>query len=337
MVNFKKYILRLLSFGFLFMFSVSSVFADFRFAKVVALGTRGSGKTSVINVLTSKQNSRPSPEHTVNLDIKERIVEIDGSYVNEKLWDTSAETRHLGLISDFFRNATVAIIIIDMESISEQQLSASDIERITDNWFDTLNNVSPNCKLVILGTKRDKLDRHVIRLNQAKENIRRIANFEGIAEKTEGRVEFVSAQRDNPQQLYETMVNRIDEAIRSYGVQNLPTSPRNLLARIVAEVPRRRVVHNVRVPYAGRKHYTGNVPYSGNVTANGSVNNCHTVLVWPIRTTEKINFSKTVAYNGSVHYEGDVDYQGETDYTYETLEDNLDSVTYRLEYYGGSF
>lgn len=337
MINFKKYILRLLSFGFLFMFSASSVFADFRFAKIVVLGTIGSGKTSVVNVLTSKQNAPEAPNHSRNLDIKERIIEIDGSFVSEKLWDTSAENEHLALISDFCRNATVAIIIIDMESISEQQLSASDIERITDNWFDTLNDVSPNCKLVILGTKRDELDRHVIRLNQAKENIRRIANFEGIAEKTEGRVEFVSAQRDNPQQLYETMVNRIDEAIRSYGVQNLPTSPRNLLARIVRDVPKRRVVHNVRVPYAGRKHYTGNAPYSGNVTADGSVDNCHTVLVWPFRTTEKINFSKTVGYNGSVHYEGDVDYQGETDYTYETFEDNPDGITYRLEYYGDSF
>lgn len=326
MINFKKYILRLLSFGFLFMFSAScSVFADFRFAKIVVLGTRGSGKTSVIEVLTKKQNSIKDPEHTDNLDIKERVVEIDGSFVNEKLWDTSAEADHLGLISDFCKNATVAIIVIDMKDLAEEQCKASDIERITNNWFDTLNEVAPNCKLVILGTKKDELDGHVIRLNQAKDNIRKIAGYEGIAEKAEGRVEFISAQIDNPQQLYETIVHRIDEAIRSYGVQNLPTSPKNLLARIVKDIPKKRVKHKVKVPYAGTVHY------SGTVTDRGSVASNHTVLIWPINKTDHIPYSKDVDYSGNVNY------NGEADYEYETLEDDNDRITYKLEYYGDSF
>ena len=127
MINFKKYILRLLSFGFLFMFSASSVFADFRFAKIVLLGKIRSGKTSVIEVLTKKQNSIVDPIHTENLEIKERVSEIDGSFVNEKLWDTSAELAHLNLISDFCKNATVAIITIDMKDLAEEQYKSSDI------------------------------------------------------------------------------------------------------------------------------------------------------------------------------------------------------------------
>lgn len=325
MINFKKYILRLLSFGFLFMFSASSVFADFRFAKIVVLGTRGSGKTSVIEVLTKKQNSKKDPDHTDNLDIKERVVEIDGSFVNEKLWDTSAEPGHLGLISDFCKNATVAIIVIDMKDLAEEQCKASDIERITNNLFDTLNEVAPNCKLVILGTKKDELDGHVIRLNQAKDNIRKIACYEGIAEKAEGRVEFISAQIDNPQQLYETIVHRIDEAIRSYGVQNLPTSPKNLLARIVKDIPKKRVKHNVKVPYSG------NVPYSGEVTARGKVESKQLVGFLWLHENVSIPFSKDVDYSGNVNY------NGEADYEYETLEDDNDRITYKLEYYGDSF
>ena len=125
--------------------------------------------------------------------------------------------------------------------------------------------------------------------------------------------------------MYDKIIRRIDEAIESYGVQNLPTSPKNLLARIVKDIPKKRVKHEVKVPYAGTVHY------SGTVTARGSVASNHTVLIWPINTTDHISYSKDVDYSG------DKNYKGEADYEYETLEEDNDRITYKLEYYGGSF
>ncbi len=188
-------------------------------------------------------NGKKAPaivKHSDNLNVRERFYEFDegGQHysVNTKLWDTSGEIPHRSLLADFCKNATVAIIIFDLPQFSHHQVSVDEVNMLTWKWVDILLKINPDCRLVFVGTKRDLVDIGMA-MDQAKSNIRRIANFDSTKGRVNDRIIYVSATEDDPKTICENLSRLIADAIKSYGLANLPDHPTGMSARIVTEIP----------------------------------------------------------------------------------------------------
>lgn len=237
MIRFKK-IQTIVFSAFVFILNIiPSAFANGKYAKVVFLSGDGTGKTSVMYVLTKGEKAPTIMQHSENLDVRERFFEFDENEqhysVNTKLWDTSGEMAHKKLTKEFCTNATVAVITLDLKKLGNQQYTTELARAITWNWIDELNEVSPRCKLVFVGTKKDKVTG--IELDQAKENVRHIANFESVRGRVGNRIMYTSAQKDNPQELRTELNRLIADAIKDYGLANLQDTPAKMSAKLVTE------------------------------------------------------------------------------------------------------
>lgn len=309
MFSFKKISAVVFSLFLCFFSVVNTAFAGGKYAKVIILSEYGSGKTSVMHVLVSGENPPIPPSHTFDLMLRERFFEFDdcGQHysVSTKLWDSSAEEPHKDLLIDFCQNATVAIIIIDLSKICETPCSSTFFNEITANWIDDLINTSPNCKFILVGTKRDLLDGQHAKLGTAKETVERFASYDQIRQRVgEGehkRIVYVSAQKDNPQELSETLIRLIADAIKDYGLANLQDRPTKMSAKLVRDVPKKQVTKTghktIDVPKFTRKDFGGWFSSNFQDVKDG---------------TER----KTV------------------DYQYTVDEDDEDAATYKIEYYG---
>lgn len=311
-MKFKKISTIVLS-AFMFMSTMfSSTFAGGKYAKVVFLSMMYGGKSSIMYVLSNKRNAPIQTEHTEELIVRERFFEFDENEqhysVNTKLWDSSAEKRHKELIKDFCQNATVAVICIDLKYVNEAPCTSTLFNKVTDNWLNEIISIAPNCKFVLVGTKRDIFDGDYVALGQARENIERIAGFDQIRQRVgEGeqrRIAYLSAQKDNPQEVCNTLNRLISEAIKDYGLANLQDRPTKMSAKLVKDIPKRRVTKT------GTKTVTVTVP----------------------KFTEQ---SFGTFWKTKVNVEDGTTTKSETvSYDYTVLEDNLSAATYRIEYYG---
>ena len=51
---------------------------------------------------------------TIGVENKNKLVEIDGKYVNVQLWDTAGQERYRAIASRFFRGADGIILVYDI-------------------------------------------------------------------------------------------------------------------------------------------------------------------------------------------------------------------------------
>lgn len=249
MINFRKVSSFIFSMVAVAFAAISPAFAVGKYAKVVFLGGDGTGKTSLVYTFTSGKKAPAIVKHSDNLNVRERFYEFDEGEkhysVNTKLWDTSGEILHKSLIEDFCTNATVAIIIFDLPEFSHHQVSIDEINMLTWEWVDTLFKINPDCRLVFVGTKRDMVGVGMA-MDQAKSNIRRIANFDSIKGRVGDRIMYVSAIKDDPRTICEGLGRLISDAIKDYGLAKLPNRPTSMSARIVATTPTKTEKRTVR-------------------------------------------------------------------------------------------
>lgn len=308
-MKYKK-ILTVVFSAFMFMSTMFfSAFAGGKYAKIIFLSGDGTGKSSVMHVLVNGTCSPKFVDHSTQLDVKERFYELDENEihysVDTKLWDTSGEYAHKALIKEFCENATVAIIILDLEQLWSRPYDVSAVREMTWNWLDELDKVNQNCKLIIVGTKKDLVEG--IAFDQAKENVQRIANYESVRRRVGDRIMYVSAQKDNPQELRNNLNHLISDAIKDYGLANLPDRPTKMSARIVEEIPKKVV------------------------TKKG------TKTVDVIVPTFKSQFFKTGWFGDgeTAQVKDGTTIQTETvEYEYTVREDDPANATYKIEYYG---
>lgn len=261
MIRFKKISTVIFS-SFMFLSTIACpVFADGKYAKVVFLSGDGTGKTSVLHVLTKGQKAPTWVDHSDNLDVRERFFEFDENEqhysVNTKLWDTSGERVHRPLIKEFCTNATVAVITLDLEQLGKKPYTTQLARNLTWDWIDELNRVSPNCKLVFVGTKKDTVEG--IAFDQAKDNVRHIANFDSVRGRVGDRIMYISAQKDNPQEVCNTLNRLIADAIKDYGLANLQDRPTKMSAKLVKYIPKKQVTKTMtKTAYSSWHLWGGN-------------------------------------------------------------------------------
>ena len=126
--------------------------------KIIVIGDSGVGKSCLTNKAT--RNIFEDNYHatvgfeffTFNLKINDKIVKL-------QIWDTCGQELYRSLISNFYRNTSLAIIVYSVTS----ELSFQNV----DMWLKELRtNAAPDVKVILIGNKIDLVDERVISKEQ---------------------------------------------------------------------------------------------------------------------------------------------------------------------------
>ena len=128
--------------------------SDYSF-KIILIGRCGVGKTSItFKAVKNIFNSNYKP--TIGFDFCTFVVKIDEIIIKLQIWDTCGQELYRGLITNFYRNSSLAIIvysIVDRESFNE-----------IESWVKELKfNNKPDSKTFLIGNKNDlEIERKVL-------------------------------------------------------------------------------------------------------------------------------------------------------------------------------
>ena len=119
---------------------------DFSF-KVIVIGDSGVGKSCITNKAT-KNIFEENYNATVGFEYFNFNVRFDDIIVKLQIWDTCGQELYRSLITNFYRNSSLAIIVYSVVS----QDSFNDIE----TWLRELrDHSSPDVKVILVGNKID--------------------------------------------------------------------------------------------------------------------------------------------------------------------------------------
>ena len=126
--------------------------------KIIVIGDSGVGKSCLTNKAT--RNIFEDNYHatvgfeffTFNLKINDKIVKL-------QIWDTCGQELYRSLISNFYRNTSLAILVYSVTS----EISFQNV----DMWLKELRtNAAPDVKVILIGNKIDLVDERVISKEQ---------------------------------------------------------------------------------------------------------------------------------------------------------------------------
>lgn len=94
---------------------------------------------------------------TIGMDMKSKVVTVDGTKVKLEIWDTAGQERFRTLTPSFYRNAHGAILVYDVANY----LSFLNL----DVWLSDLDTYSDNTNItkIIVGNKNDLINREITR------------------------------------------------------------------------------------------------------------------------------------------------------------------------------
>lgn len=114
--------------------------------KVVLIGDKSVGKTSIVNRYTRGYFS-DSYEVTIGSAYKQKIVNTPKGAVNLDIWDTAGEERFRALLRLYYRDASVVIIVYDVND--------SDSFHHCLSWSQEIRNELGECIQYLVGNKID--------------------------------------------------------------------------------------------------------------------------------------------------------------------------------------
>ena len=119
---------------------------DFSF-KLIVIGDSGVGKSCLTNRITTNL-FEDGYSSTVGFEFVSFNVKINGKVIKLQIWDTCGQELYRSLITNFYRNASLAIIVYAINS----KESFEDIEM----WLRELRTQSnPDTKIFLIGNKID--------------------------------------------------------------------------------------------------------------------------------------------------------------------------------------
>ena len=115
--------------------------------KVLLLGDAGVGKTTFCNKLntgdfTFNYNS------TIGVDFFSKFIDIGSKTFKLQIWDTAGQERFKSLVTSYFRNTSLALIMIDVNDINS-------IKSLNKWLGDVDNYCKEDVKIIIVGNKTD--------------------------------------------------------------------------------------------------------------------------------------------------------------------------------------
>ena len=129
--------------------------------KMIVIGDAGVGK-SCLTLKASKGNFDDTYSPTVGFEFLSFNVKIDSKFIKLQIWDTCGQEIYRSLISSFYRNASLAMMVYSIDS----KESFNHIE----SWLKEVKLQSnPDIKVFLIGNKADLEEQREVQLNDAKQ------------------------------------------------------------------------------------------------------------------------------------------------------------------------
>ena len=129
--------------------------------KVVIIGNCGVGKTCITN-RAIKTKFEEIYQSTIGLEYFTMFIKLNTKIIKLQVWDTCGEEIYRSLISNYYRNSSLAIIVYAVN----RRKSFEDIEF----WIKELKAMSsPDIKLILLGNKIDLINERKVQYKEGEE------------------------------------------------------------------------------------------------------------------------------------------------------------------------
>jgi small GTP-binding protein len=127
--------------------------------KIIIIGDSFVGKSSLANKAV-KNKFDELYSATLGFDYFSFFVKIDGKILKLQIWDTCGQEIYQSLITNFYRNSSLAIMIYAINN-------RSSFEHI-DNWLKAIKiNSNPDAKIFLIGNKADLEDEREVTYEEA--------------------------------------------------------------------------------------------------------------------------------------------------------------------------
>ena len=127
--------------------------------KMIIIGDAGVGK-SCLTTKAAKGVFDETYSATVGFEFLTFNVRIDGKVIKLQIWDTCGQEIYRSLISSFYRNASIAMMVYSIES----KESFNHME----TWLKEIKLQSnPDIKIFLIGNKADLEDQREVTSNEA--------------------------------------------------------------------------------------------------------------------------------------------------------------------------
>ncbi len=122
--------------------------------KIIVIGDSGVGK-SCLTTQAVRNNFEEFYQATVGFEFLTFNLRINNNVVKLQIWDTCGQEVYKSLISNFYRNSSLALILYAINNKESFQHA--------ENWLNDLKNQSnPNVRVFLVGNKCDLEDQRVI-------------------------------------------------------------------------------------------------------------------------------------------------------------------------------
>ena len=129
--------------------------------KIIVIGDSSVGKSS-LTLRGTKDNFKDYYTPTIGFEFLSFNIRIKDQIVKLQIWDTCGQEVYRSLISSFYRNSSLAIIVYAIDC----QESFDNLE----SWLDEIKTQThPDLKLILVGNKSDLEDQRVIQKSTAEE------------------------------------------------------------------------------------------------------------------------------------------------------------------------
>ena len=128
--------------------------------KIIVIGDPGVGKSCLTGrAVKDKFDSQYAP--TIGFEFLTYSVKIQDKIIKLQIWDTCGQEMYRSLISNFYRNASLAMIVYSIDS-KESFLHIN-------TWLKDVKIQShPDVKIVLIGNKSDLVDNRAVTYEEAK-------------------------------------------------------------------------------------------------------------------------------------------------------------------------
>ena len=125
---------------------------DFPF-KIIIIGDSNTGK-SCISIRATRKLFEQVYVPTVGFEFFAFSTRINNKVIKLQIWDTCGQETYRSLISSFYKNSSLAILIYSIDN----KESFNHIE----NWLNDFRKHNPNAKIILVGNKSDLEESRVV-------------------------------------------------------------------------------------------------------------------------------------------------------------------------------
>ena len=129
--------------------------------KVIVIGDSGVGK-SCLTTQAVRNNFEEFYTATVGFEFLTFNMRINNNVLKLQIWDTCGQEVYKSLISNFYKNSSLALIIYAINNL--------DSFRHAETWLNDLKSqANPNVKVFLVGNKSDLEDQRVVSKEEAEQ------------------------------------------------------------------------------------------------------------------------------------------------------------------------